>query len=70
MNFKRIELIFFIAFVALDIFLFISYSQKDDTVISTSNSTSEDSLSSVLKSIRDDQISYGRLSSKKGMDII
>ncbi|KRM92671.1 two-component system regulatory protein YycI [Liquorilactobacillus cacaonum] len=66
MNFKRIELIFFIAFVALDIFLFISYSQKDDTVISTSNSTSEDSLSSVLKSIRDDQISYGRLSSKKG----
>ncbi|MFT9373679.1 two-component system regulatory protein YycI [Liquorilactobacillus hordei] len=66
MNFKRIELIFFIAFIALDIFLFISYSQKDDAVISTTKSTNENSLSSVLKSIKGDQITYGELSNKKG----
>ncbi|KRN08654.1 two-component system regulatory protein YycI [Liquorilactobacillus mali] len=66
MNFKRIELIFFIAFIALDIFLFMSYSQKDDAVISTTKSTNENSLSSVLRSIKGDQITYGELSNKKG----
>ncbi|KRL96766.1 two-component system regulatory protein YycI [Liquorilactobacillus satsumensis] len=65
MNFKRIELIFFLAFIALDIFLFVSYMQKDDIVVSTTNSTTEDSTTSVLKSIRNDQISYGSLSDKK-----
>ncbi|KRM86318.1 two-component system regulatory protein YycI [Liquorilactobacillus vini] len=65
MNFKKIELIFFIAFILLDIFLFASYSQKDDVVESTVSTTTKHSSNSILKSIKSDQISVGELSTKK-----
>lgn len=65
MNFKRIELIFFVAFIALDIFLFASYTQKDDAVESTTNTSSKNTTTSVMKSIHNDQIYYGELSNKK-----
>ncbi|KRL05829.1 two-component system regulatory protein YycI [Liquorilactobacillus oeni] len=65
MNFKRIELIFFIAFIVLDIFLFASYVQNDDILVSTTSPANEDTTTSIMKSIRDDQISYGDLSNKK-----
>lgn len=65
MNFKKIELIFFIAFIMLDIFLFASYTQKDDLVESTVSSTSSNNTTSILKSIKSDQITVGNLSDKK-----
>ena len=65
MNFKKIELIFFIAFIMLDIFLFTSYMQKDDLVESTVSSPSSDDTTSILKSIKSDQITVGSLSDKK-----
>lgn len=65
MNFKRIELIFFIAFIALDIFLFTSYTQRDNAVESTANTSSRNTPTSIMKSIRNDQISYGTLSNKR-----
>jgi regulatory protein YycI of two-component signal transduction system YycFG len=65
MNFKKIELIFFIAFILLDIFLFASYMQKDDLVESTVSSASSNDTTSILKSIKGDQITVGSLSDKK-----
>lgn len=65
MNFKKIELIFFIAFIMLDIFLFTSYMQKDDWVESTVNTFSSNTTDSIMKSIKNDQITYGNLSVKK-----
>ncbi len=65
MNFKRIEWIFVIAFIALDIFLLSVYVTQNDTIDQRTSSFSTTSTSgSVLKSIKNDQISYGRLSNK------
>jgi regulatory protein YycI of two-component signal transduction system YycFG len=65
MNFKKIELIFFIAFIVLDVFLFTSYMQKDDLVESTVNTFSNNTTDSIMKSIKNDQISYSDLSTKR-----
>ncbi len=65
MNFKRIEWIFVIAFIALDIFLLSVYVTQNDTIDQRTSSFSTTSTSgSVLKSIKNDQISYGHLSNK------
>lgn len=64
MNFKRIEWIFLIAFIALDIFLVISYIKQNDIVQSTTNTALETSTSAILKNIRSEQISYGNLTTK------
>lgn len=65
MNFKRIEWIFVIAFIALDIFWLSVYVTQNDTIDQRTSSFSTTSTSgSVLKSIKNDQISYGRLSNK------
>ncbi|KRN89346.1 two-component system regulatory protein YycI [Ligilactobacillus ceti] len=66
MNFKRIQRIFLIAFIALDIFLTISYLKQNDMVESTTNTSQETSTSAILKSIRNDQINYGQLDKKTG----
>ena len=59
MNFKRIEWIFVIAFIALDIFLLSVYVTQNDTIDQRTSSFSTTSTSgSVLKSIKNDQISY------------
>lgn len=63
MNFKRIEWIFFIAFIALDIFLVVSFLRQNSQLISVTNSR-EDATNSIMKSIRSEQISYGSLSDK------
>lgn len=60
MNFKRIEIIFFIAFIALDIFLIFSYIQQTTMVDSTTNIT-QGSDDSIIKSIRNDQITIGSI---------
>lgn len=60
MNFKRIEWIFVIAFIALDIFLLSVYVTQNDTIDQRTSSFSTTSTSgSILKSIKNDQISYG-----------
>lgn len=65
MNFRRIEWIFLIAFIALDIFLIGTYYNQNgvETERSTGNSKT---TSSVLRSLKDDQITYpANLSSKE-----
>ncbi len=53
MNFKRIEWIFVIAFIALDIFLLSVYVTQNDTIDQRTSSFSTTSTSgSVLKSIK------------------
>lgn len=65
MNFKRIEWIFVIAFIALDIFLFGIYINKSDVIIPrTSSITTQGTSNSILKSFKSDQITYGELSDK------
>lgn len=65
MNFKRIEWIFFVAFIALDVFLVSSYFQQGPVPDSNTN-RSENTTVSVLKSMRDDQINVGKTSDEAG----
>lgn len=65
MNFKRIEWIFFIAFIMLDVFLVSSYFKQGPVMDATSNRP-ENTTVSVLKSMRDDQITIGETSSDTG----
>lgn len=61
MNFRRIQWIFLVAFIALDIFLGISLaSDKPFTV--TNKSTSQEET--ILKEMNDDSITIGTLSTK------
>lgn len=60
MNFKRIEWIFFLAFIALDIFLITSFLHQDSQLLPSSSG--EDTTTSIMKSIRSEQISYDSLS--------
>ncbi|WP_290033261.1 two-component system regulatory protein YycI [Ligilactobacillus cholophilus] len=64
MNFRRIEWIFFIAFIILDIFLVSSYFRQGPIPNANSKGT-ENTTVSVLKSMRDDQINVGKVSNKK-----
>lgn len=66
MNFKRIEWIFFIAFIMLDIFLVSSYFQQGGPIMDTTANKSENTTVSVLKSMRDDQINVGKTSNESG----
>lgn len=60
MDFRRIEMIFLVVFIALDIFLFASYHQAQSVVVNSSSSAT--SVSSEMKS---SDISTGKLSTKK-----
>lgn len=61
MNFRRIQWIFLIAFIAIDIFLGLSLtSDKPFTV--TSKSTSQESA--IIKEMKNDSITIGKLSNK------
>ena len=62
MNFKRIEWIFVIAFIALDIFLLSVYLTQNETIYQHTSSNATTGSSSILKSIKNDQITYGKLS--------
>lgn len=64
MNFRRIQWIFLVAFIALDIFLGVALaSDKPFTV--TSKSTSQEET--ILKEMKDDSISIGKLSKKHSL---
>ncbi len=64
MDFKRIELIFFAAFAALDIFLAVSFFQNNSDVHPTSANTNHSAT--ILNEMRDDSISFKKPSNKKG----
>ena len=64
MNFKRIEWIFLVAFIVLDFFLMTTYFHQDSIVESTTNTSTQDSTASLMKSLKNDQISHGKLSDK------
>ncbi|GBG94292.1 hypothetical protein LFYK43_07510 [Ligilactobacillus salitolerans] len=64
MNFKRIEWIFLIAFIALDIFLIGAYYNQSG-VQTENNSSNTQTATSVLRSLKDDQISYPKKLSNK-----
>ncbi|MFD1465449.1 two-component system regulatory protein YycI [Lapidilactobacillus mulanensis] len=65
MDFRRIEWIFLVVFIALDIFLAVSYSQNNNNIVITEDpgtSTSD----TILQDMRDDNITVGSLSTKQG----
>lgn len=64
MNFKRIEWIFLIAFIALDIFLVGSFTQQA-RLLSVTNTSPTSSTALVLRNIKEDQITYGKLPDKR-----
>lgn len=66
MNFKRVEWIFFIAFIMLDFFLVSSYFRQGPIMDAVANHP-ENTTVSVLKSMRDDQITVGTTSNKTGI---
>lgn len=61
MDFRRIEAIFLVVFIALDIFLFASYRQGQNVIVSNQNSN----VTSIASEMRDSNISMNKLSSKK-----
>lgn len=62
MNFKRIEWIFIVAFILLDIFLLIAFKRSHTMLQSTTSSDTQNVSAAVLKSMDNDQIKYGKLS--------
>lgn len=65
MNFRRIEWIFLIAFIALDIFLIGAYYNQSG-VETEKDAGSARTTTSVLRSLKDDQITYpSKLSNKE-----
>ena len=62
MNFRRIEWIFLLAFILLDLFLIMTYFKQDTIVESTTNNYGQSTISSVMKSMKNDQITYPTLS--------
>ncbi|WP_261807228.1 two-component system regulatory protein YycI [Lapidilactobacillus luobeiensis] len=61
MDFRRIELIFLIVFVALDIFLFASFTQNDSSTPYTTTTNLSDS-EAIAQDMKEDHITVGKLS--------
>lgn len=61
MDFRRIEAIFLVVFIALDIFLFATFNQKGSDV-SYSDDTALSTKATVAKNMKDDKITTGKLS--------
>lgn len=64
MDFRRIEWIFLIVFIGLDIFLATSYLQKNNNIVFSDDQTALTG-DTVLKDMRDDNITVGSLSTKQ-----
>ncbi|MGR3741162.1 two-component system regulatory protein YycI [Companilactobacillus sp. DQM5] len=61
MDFRRIEMIFLVVFVALDIFLFASYHQSQNVVVNSNKSD----ITSIAQEMKSANIVSGKLSNKK-----
>lgn len=64
MVFRRIEWIFLITFIMLDIFLALVVQRSNSMMESNSTTDTQSTVTSVLKSMNNDQIKYGNLSNK------
>ncbi|WP_125606388.1 two-component system regulatory protein YycI [Lapidilactobacillus bayanensis] len=64
MDFRRIEWIFLIVFIGLDIFLGVSYMQNNNNIVFSDDQTASTS-STILRDMRDDNITVGSLSTKQ-----
>ncbi|BAP84605.1 hypothetical protein LOOC260_100260 [Paucilactobacillus hokkaidonensis JCM 18461] len=62
MDFRRIQWIFLIAFVAIDIFLFASFESNNQFTVTTKGSSRE---ATILKEMKDDSITVDDLSAKR-----
>lgn len=62
MDFKRLELILLAVFVALDVFLFVSYNQNQDVFFSSE--VSQTKTESLHQDMKDDNITVPKLSNK------
>lgn len=62
MDFKRLELILLAVFVALDIFLFVSYNQNQNVFFATD--VSQSTTESLHQDMKDDNITVPKLSDK------
>lgn len=67
MNFRRIEWIFFLAFIVLDIFLIFTYFQQNWSVVSIKNSN-QGANETIMKSIRNDQIEINPILSNRASE--
>lgn len=63
MDFRRIQWIFLVAFIAIDIFLFISFASNNQFTVTSKNSSRE---ATILKEMKDDSITVDALSSSRG----
>lgn len=63
MDFRRIQWIFLVAFIAIDIFLFISFASNNQFTVTSKNSSRE---ATILKEMKDDSITVDDLSSSRG----
>lgn len=60
MDFKRLELILLAVFVALDVFLFVSYNQSQDVFFASD--VSQSGTESLRQDMKDDDITVGKMS--------
>lgn len=65
MDFRRIEWIFLIVFIGLDLFLGYSYMQNDNNIVFSDDQAMSTS-STILRDMHDDNITVGSLSTKQG----
>lgn len=63
MDFRRIEWIFLVIFVAIDIFLFVSFRQSG-TVQTSGSAQTGDSNGTIIKEMKSDQIKFSQPSAK------
>ncbi|WP_137596748.1 two-component system regulatory protein YycI [Paucilactobacillus kaifaensis] len=63
MDFRRIQWIFLVAFIAIDIFLFVSFASNNQFTVTSKNSSRE---ATILKEMKDDSITVDDLSSSRG----
>ncbi len=64
MNFRRIQIIFLITFIAIDIFLFGMFQQNLN--MQAENVSKGNTDSTIVKEMKDDQIDLGKLSTSTG----
>ncbi|AKP64500.1 hypothetical protein FC99_GL000205 [Levilactobacillus koreensis JCM 16448] len=66
MDFRRIEWLFLVAFIVIDIFLFVAFQRDTTGQTDTTSSKSADSDTTIVKEMRADEISFSSPSKKSG----
>ncbi|WP_125583377.1 two-component system regulatory protein YycI [Levilactobacillus cerevisiae] len=66
MDFRRIEWLFLVAFIVIDIFLFAAFQRDTSGETDTTSSRSADSDTTIIKEMRADEITFSAPSKKSG----